>query len=81
MESPDDFESSDEVHDAVGGVLLESIESSNEVAVLSLCSRLYSTLIGDESGGGEACDKVTGGGKKLLDAPVHLAAKLKDQGG
>ena len=87
LESPDDFQSAEDVHDAVGVVLVESLPSTDEDTILTLCSRLYSILIGQD---GDSGDKVTAGasgdkataddGKKLLDAPVHLAAKLKDQG-
>ena len=66
---------------------MESLPSTDEDTILSLCSRLYSILIGQD---GDSGDKVAAGpsgdkataddGKKLLDAPVQLAAKLKDQG-
>ncbi len=77
LQTPDDFDDSGDVYDAVGGVLCDSLQSTNEDAVQLLCSRLYSILIGQS----EPSVKVTvDEGKKLLEAPVQLATKLKGQG-
>ncbi len=67
------------MYDAVGELLYESLQSTNEDAVHSLCSRLHSILIGQS----EPSVKTTtdeAKGKKLLVTPVQLASKLKDQG-
>ena len=81
LESPEDFESSEELFDAVGGVLLESLGASkdDEDKVREVCEQLYNVLCG---GGdvGDLGDSEDDAMAKLLDAPVHLASKLKDEG-
>lgn len=81
LQSPDDFESSEEVYEAVGEVLLECIVESDEAGVKGLCHTLYSLLIGEEEG----CLSVESteqdnGSARLLDAPVQLSSKLQDKG-
>jgi hypothetical protein len=90
LESPEDFDSSEELFDAVGSVLLESLgadEDGEEGAkVRRVCDELYSVLCG--GGGGDlGAGALPGEGDtenadmaKLLDAPVHLASRLKDEG-
>lgn len=68
--SPDDFDSPEDVFDAVGVVLLDS---SDETTVRGFCEAVYKGFHGGQTDGG------SGGveGAKLLDAPVQLASKLK----
>ena len=46
LESPEDFESSEDVYEAVGGVLEGAAEGTTEKAVRDLCQQLYSALRG-----------------------------------
>ena len=46
LESPEDFESSEDVYEAVGGVLQGAAEGTTEEAVRDLCQLLYSALRG-----------------------------------
>ena len=46
VESPEDFESSEDVYEAVGGVLQGAAEGTTEKAVRDLCQQLYSALRG-----------------------------------
>ena len=89
LESPEDFDSSDELFDAVGSVLLESLGADEEgeegAKVRGVCDELYSVLCGGGGvGDGLGPGVLPGDGAtdmaKLLDAPVHLASRLKDEG-
>ena len=89
LESPEDFESSDELFDAVGSVLLESLGADEQgedgAKVRGVCDELYTVLCGGDGGDlgiGTLGDGATGNADmtKLLDAPVHLASRLKDEG-
>nr|XP_039253628.1 LOW QUALITY PROTEIN: ATP-binding cassette sub-family F member 3-like [Styela clava] len=73
-----DFDSSDDVFEAVGEILRESCIGANgdiDQKVLNVCEQIYSTLSIND-------DEVTNGVIRL-DAPVHLAsmaeANLEDQ--
>ena len=46
LESPEDFESSEDVYEAVGGVLQGVAEDTTEKDVRDLCQQLYSALRG-----------------------------------
>ena len=46
LESPEDFDSSDDVYDAVGVVLLEGVEHAEEGQIRELCERLYAVMKG-----------------------------------
>ena len=50
LESPEDFDSSDDVYDAVGGVILEasghSADEDGERKVRELCERMFASLKG-----------------------------------
>ena len=46
LDSPEDFDSSEELYDAVGGVLLEVGGVNGEEHVRELCERLYIALKG-----------------------------------
>ncbi len=81
LDSPDDFQSVEDVHEAVGEVLSESLPSTNGDVAHTLCSRLYSILIGQNKPNDKQVTTTTvDRGKKLLQAPVNLSTKLKDQG-
>ena len=92
LESPEDFDSSDELFDAVGSVLLESLGADEEgedgAKVRGVCDELYTVLCGGGGGGGLVGAGILPGDgatenadmAKLLDAPVHLASRLKDEG-
>ena len=87
LESPEDFDSPEELFDAVGSVLLESLgvdeQEEGGTKVKRVCDELYDVVCGGGGGdlgavgvnGAESADKA-----KLLDAPVHLATRLKDKG-
>ena len=84
LESPEDFESSEELFDAVGSVLLESLgadEQEGEGAkVRRVCDELYTVLCGGGDGDLGAVGEENADMAKLLNAPVHLASKLKGEG-
>ena len=63
----------------MGGVLLESIESTSEREVKVLCETLFSSVFGGHRDGWVESENKEGGAK-LLDAPVQLATKLKING-
>ena len=44
--SPEDFESSEDVYEALGGVLQGAAEDTSEKAVRDMCRRLYTVLRG-----------------------------------
>lgn len=46
LESPEDFESSEDIYEAVGGVLEGAAEDTTEKDVRDLCQQLYSALRG-----------------------------------
>ena len=77
----------------MGSVLLESLGADEEgedgAKVRGVCDELYSVLCGGGGGGGGGGGLVGVGSlpgdgatenAKLLDAPVHLASRLKDEG-
>ena len=89
LDSPDDFEASEDVYEAVGVVLLESVEESDEDEVKGLCQTLYRLLTTGGGGGGGGADKENGAesvktenlaAARLLEAPVQLSSKLKVEG-
>ena len=57
-------------------------ESTNGDGAHTLCSRLYSILIGQHKPSDKrvTMTSTVDRGKKLLEAPVNLSTKLKDQG-
>ena len=73
----------------MGSVLLESLGADEHgeegVKVRAVCDELYAVLCG--GGGDQGAGVLPGEGAtenanmaKLLDAPVHLASRLKDEG-
>lgn len=93
LESPEDFDTAEELFDAVGSVLLESLGANEQgeegARVRGVCDELYTVLCGGGGGGGGdlGAGAMPGEGTtenadmaKLLDAPVHLASRLRDEG-
>ena len=72
--SSDDFESGDEVFEAVGGILQEVDASKEEDEIKDLCHKLIGlmkpTSANGHSGGGG------GGANRVLDAPVRYICVL-----
>ena len=46
LQSPEDFSSSEELFDAVGGMILEAGEGAVEETVKEICHRLYHVMQG-----------------------------------
>ncbi|XP_012235456.2 ATP-binding cassette sub-family F member 3 isoform X1 [Linepithema humile] len=77
--SKDDFEDSDEVYEAIGQVLHEVADKS-ENEVRQICVKLLEMLKGNTND--EDIDRRKNGVNKVLNAPVHLgalAATLEEQ--
>ncbi|XP_034949358.1 ATP-binding cassette sub-family F member 3-like [Chelonus insularis] len=72
--SKDDFEDGEEVYEAIGQVLHEVSEKS-ENEVRDICSKLLTILKGGSYDGGEnERERRKNGVNKVLNAPVHLGA-------
>ncbi|KAG8037531.1 hypothetical protein G9C98_005741 [Cotesia typhae] len=73
--SKDDFEDGDEVYEAIGQVLHEVTEKS-ENEVRQICCKLLEILKGEnlKNGGDNLREKQKNGVNKVLNAPVHLGA-------
>lgn len=68
------------MYDAVGGVLLECVQS-NEDEVKDFCKTLHALLTGEDRGKeGFAESAELQDSTRLLDAPVQLSTKLKVEG-
>ena len=66
--SGEDFESGDDIFEAIGGVLQEVANEKTEDDIKELCDLLLHTLKPLSNG------NANNSGRKLLDAPVHLGA-------
>ena len=66
--SGEDFESSDDIFEAIGGVLQEVANEKTEDDIKELCDLLLHTLKPLSNGNANK------NGRKLLDAPVHLGS-------
>eukprot|EP00731_Ephydatia_muelleri_P015004 Em0008g724a len=76
LESPDDFNSSEDVYEAVGSVLLDSSQDpTDEEGIRDLCALLLGALKGDDDY--ESFEESNGNEKKLLDAPIYLGDRFK----
>jgi ATP-binding cassette, subfamily F, member 3 len=64
LSSGDDFETSDEIFEAVGDILREVAEDKTDEDIRSLCDKFHSILM-EES---QANSK----NRKILDAPIQL---------
>lgn len=84
LESCDDFQSVDDVYDAIGAIVQQAAEEKTEdteqggdleQAVRDLCLRVFHCLNVHDSGGGG----INGGHSvKLLQAPVHIGSETRD---
>jgi len=68
--SAEDFESGDDIFEAIGGVLQEVANEKSEDDIKELCDQLLHTLKPLSNG------NANNSGRKLLDAPVHLGATV-----
>ncbi|OXU17138.1 ATP-binding cassette sub-family F member 3 [Nasonia vitripennis] len=76
--SKDDFEDADEVYEAIGEVLHE-VEERSENEVRLICKRLLEMLKGGTNGG---IERRKNGVNKVLNVPIHmgsLASNLEEQ--
>lgn len=62
----DDFEDSDELYDAIGGLLHEVADEKTEEEIKNICNKLLGIMKPNGTGG-------SNGTAKVLTAPVHLA--------
>jgi len=69
--SSDDFESCDDLFEAVGEVLQEMDENKNEDEIRAVCDKMY-RLVKPDAGGG-------GGKLKLLESSVHIGQLAAEQ--
>ncbi|XP_057304553.1 ATP-binding cassette sub-family F member 3-like [Hydractinia symbiolongicarpus] len=69
--SVDDFESADDLYDAVGGVLHEAIENDDENEIKNICKGIINLLNKDTTT--ETTKNV-----KILNAPVHIGDRTKN---
>lgn len=67
LSSVEDFDSSDEIYEAVGEILHEVGRDRSEDDIRLLCTKFFSILKPES-------DKINSKNRKLLDAPVHLGA-------
>lgn len=65
LSSGDDFETSDEIFEAVGDILREVAEDKTDDDIRSLCDKFHSILM-EESGANSKKNR------KILDAPIQL---------
>jgi len=69
--SADDFESADDLYDAVGGVLHEATESEDEEKIKEICIGVMNLLHKDKHPINDKSDV------KILNAPINIANKAK----
>ncbi|XP_013413453.1 ATP-binding cassette sub-family F member 3-like [Lingula anatina] len=69
-----DFESNEDVYEAVGPVLSEVDQDKSEDEVQDICDKLFHMLKGDE----DEKDSRKNGPHRILDAPVHLGKLVED---
>ena len=70
--SGEDFESADDIFEAIGAVLGEVANEKTEDDIKDLCDLLLHTLKPLSNGNA----KNSGSGRRLLDAPVHMGAEV-----
>ena len=68
--SGEDFESADDIFEAIGAVLGEVANEKTEDDIKDLCDLLLHTLKPLSNGNAK------NSGRKLLDAPVHMGAEV-----
>lgn len=64
----------DDVYEAVGELLLDSVSSSSEEEITGFCALLYSMLHGGDE---DLEDGSVNNENKLLDVPVQLSSMLR----
>ncbi|CAH1406468.1 unnamed protein product [Nezara viridula] len=67
----DDFESSEELYEAIGEVLHEVADGRSEDDIREICQRILSLMKDDNKANGEI-----NGEAKILNAPVHLGSMV-----
>lgn len=73
LENIEDFSDSNDLHDAIGGLLSESVGADRDPEIRALCEKIMSgTGLNDGGGGGEETNT-------LLAAPVQLAQMAERQ--
>lgn len=72
--SGDDFESCDDLFEAVGEVLQEVDEDKNEDDIREICDRMYNLVKPGDAGGGGGGNKL-----KLLETSVHIGQLAAEQ--
>ena len=81
--SGDDFETEEDIFDAIGGVLQEVDQTKTEDSIKTICNEIMCLIHGDnlnKPGNANGGASLENGVKKLtLDAPVHLGALVEDQ--
>ncbi|KAJ7376207.1 ATP-binding cassette sub- F member 3 [Desmophyllum pertusum] len=70
----DDFESGEDIHDAVGSILAEVAGDEGEDDIIDICNQLMSALKGDGYND-TATDR---GSHKLLQAPVNMSEMVEN---
>lgn len=65
MSSGDDFETSDEIFEAVGDILREVAEDKSDDDIRSLCDKFHSILMESQQNSNK--------NRKILDAPIQLS--------
>jgi len=76
--SAEDFESVDDLYDAVGGVLHEATENEDEDEIKKICHGVMNLFKKDVSNGGK---EDLGSAMKILNAPIHIGSRaaVEDQ--
>ncbi|XP_038061203.1 ATP-binding cassette sub-family F member 3-like [Patiria miniata] len=78
LEDPDDFNNASDVYEAVGGVLHEVARDKEEEEILSLCGKLLKAVKVNDQGSNSSSTYSTSN-MVLLDAPVHIGAKVEEE--
>jgi ATP-binding cassette, subfamily F, member 3 len=65
LSSGDDFETSDEIFEAVGDILREVAEDKTDDDIRSLCDKFHSILMESQSNSKK--------NRKILDAPIQIS--------
>ncbi|XP_071805668.1 ATP-binding cassette sub-family F member 3-like [Asterias amurensis] len=72
LEDADEFNNANDVYEAVGGVLHEVAQDKEEDEILKLCEKLLKAVkVGTDQGSNASTSMI------LLDAPVHIGARLE----
>lgn len=73
LTSGEDFESEEDVVDAIGAFLQECDEKKTEKDIQNLCGRVMGLLHDDSNG------KANGGEQRILDAPMQMESMLREE--